>query len=333
MQPVSTNKCFNMNRYFSFIIITLIFFSCKKDASDEFLTDLNNPLNDTAWRTNISPDAPVNKIFETLSTLPQTDSFDVQTDHKLQFNDYLQITFPGNACIGEGGEKISGMVKIEIDYLKTKGDMIRFRRSTKSYDRLLESGGAFNIKVMKNGKQLKIAPQKFIIIRYRNAEIYPDMNIFYGDTTAANIDNFTWVPATDMQRVNTWGDSASITAGYEMFSKRFNWINCDKFLDTTKPRTTVSATLPVNFTNNNTAVYLVFKDMLSVVRMYSSLANRLFYSDNIPVNNNITIVSISKIGDDFYLGTKAATVTKNLVVKLSPEKKTKEEINNYINSL
>ena len=111
--------------------------------------------------------------------------------------------------------------------------------------------------------------------------------------------------------------------GYEMFCKRFNWINCDKFIDTTNPRTTVSAILPVNFTNNNTAVYLVFKDMLSVVRMYANTANRLFYFNNIPINSNVTVVSISKIGDNFYFGTKEEQVTRNLVVKLSPEEENK----------
>jgi hypothetical protein len=315
-----------MNRYLSVIIVTVIFVSCKKEASDEFLLDPSNSLNDTAWRASILADAPVNKIFEDLSVLPQMTSFDVQRDHKLQFNDYLQITFPGNACIGQGGEKISGMAKIEVDYLKTRGDMIRFKRATTSYDRILESGGAFNIRVSQNGKQLKIAPQKFIIIRYRNSKTDPHMNIFYGDTTVTNLDNFTWVPA-DSQRVNTWGD------GYELFCKRFNWINCDKFIDTTNPRTTVSVILPVNFTNNNTAVYLVFKNIMSVVRMYANFANRLFYSNNVPINSNVTIVSISKIGDNFYLGTKETTVTKNLVVRLSPGKKTKKDIDDYINSL
>ena len=61
-----------MIRYFWVIIITVIFISCKKEASDEFLIDSTNPLNDTTWRTNILADAPVNKIFETLSIPSQS---------------------------------------------------------------------------------------------------------------------------------------------------------------------------------------------------------------------------------------------------------------------
>ncbi len=329
MQSVSTNKYFSMNLYLSVIIIAVIFVSCNKEPSDEFYVDPNNPVNDTAWRDNVLPDAPVNKIFQLFTPSTQTDSFDVQRDHKLLFNDYLQITFPGNACEGQNGEKISGWAKIKVDYLETKGDLIRFRRSTTSDDKLLESGGVFNIEVTQNGQQLKIASNKFIIIRYRNSKTDTDMKVFYGDTTVANIDSFTWVPATDVERVNTWSDSG--IGGYEMFSKRFNWINCDKFADT-DPNTKLFATLPVNFTNNNTTVYIVFKDMLSVVRMYPDVDNRLFYFNNLPLSN-VTIVSISKIGDNLYLGTKQTTVTENLVVKLSPEKKTEKEITDYINSL
>ena len=319
-----------MNRYLWVIIVTVIFVSCKKEASDEFLLDSTNPLNDTAWRTNILADAPVNKIFETLSLPSQSSSFDANKDHTVNFNDYLQIKFLGSSCQGEGGENIFGTIKIEVDYLKTRGDMIRHKKSTTSYDRLLESGGAFNIKVTQNGKQLKIAPQKFIVLRYRNSKADTHMNVFYGDTTVTNLDNFTWVPA-DSQRINTWRDGS--ISGYELFCKRFNWINCDKFIGTTNPRTAVSAILPVNFTNNNTAVYLVFEDMLSVVRMNPNLANRLFYFNNVPINSNVIFVSISKIGDNFYLGTKEAKVTRNLVARFSPEKKTNKEINDYINSL
>ncbi len=325
MQSVSTNKYFSMNLYLSVVIIAVLFVSCNKEPSDEFYVDPNNPVNDTAWRDNVLPDAPVNKIFQLFTPSTQTDSFDVQRKHKLLFNDYLQITFPGNSLEGEGGEKITGVAKIKIDYLETKGDLIRFRRSTTSGDKLLESGGVFNIEVTQNGQQLKIAANNFIMIRYRSANPDPNMGVFYGDTTASNIDNFNWLPASD-SKVNIWSDS-----GYQLFPKRFNWINCDKFVNTTNS-TTVFATLPVNFTNNNTAVYVVFRDMFSVVRMYPDVDNRLFYFNNLPLSN-VTIVSISKIGDNLYLGTKQTTVTENLIVKLSPEKKTEKEITDYINSL
>jgi len=161
------------------------------------------------------------------------------------------------------------------------------------------------------------------------------MSLFYGDTTA---NNFTWVPASTSNtgsRVTNWRqeDSLGFKEGYLILCQKFNWINCDKFADTTNPRTTLSATLPVNFTNNNTAVFIVFKDMLAVARMNADADNRLFYYNNVPVTSNVIIVSISKIGDDLYLGTKQTTVTENLVVKLSPEKKTEKEITDYINSL
>src|SRR4051794_29601073 len=100
-----------MNHYLWVIMATVIFVSCKKEASDEFLLDSTNPLNDTAWRTNILADAPVNKIFETLSLPSQSSSFDIKTDRTVNFNDYLQIQFPGNSCQGERGENISGTIK------------------------------------------------------------------------------------------------------------------------------------------------------------------------------------------------------------------------------
>ncbi len=91
--------------------------------------------------------------------------------------------------------------------------------------------------------------------------------------------------------------------------------------------------MPVNFTNNNTAVFLVFNDIFCVARFNADVVNHLFYVQDVPINKKVTIVSISKIGTDFYLVTKEVIVTENLIVKLNPENKTLQDINDYLNSL
>src|SRR5438045_2527866 len=125
----------------TFLIVAFSFFSCTKENSGEFIPDVNNPYNDTAWVKSVSAVAPVNQIFPLLTTPQQTNSFDANAGGTTTFDGELKINFPSNACsVG-----VAGNVQVEITQLKTKGDMIRFAKPTMSDDQLLISGGAFYI--------------------------------------------------------------------------------------------------------------------------------------------------------------------------------------------
>jgi len=323
-----------MKRFFWFTTIALILFSCKKEDSNEFIPDPGNPYNDTAWVNTISALAPVNEIFQILSTPAEVSSFDATNGDSIQFSNNVQIKFPASAF------NAGGNAKAEVVYLKTKGDMIRFGKPTTSGDKFLVSGGAFRIDVSGNNQPLSLQNNKQINIRYTTSHVDPQMRLFYGDTTVNSTDGFTWVPAQDTltaKPVSIWyrnQDSGDIVYGYEILSKKCRWINCDHFADFDNlQRTEVFSTLPANFTNNNTAVFLVFKDIFCVGRMIGDAGNHLFFTKDVPIGRDVIIVSISKIGNDFYLAQKEITVTENINVELSPEKKTQQEIESYLGAL
>jgi hypothetical protein len=318
-----------MKRSFFFPIILLIFFSCHKEISNEFVPDPGNPYNDTSWTTSISANAPVNEIFQLLSKPSETNSLDAAAGGTVNFNNGIQVTLPSKAC----GEGLSGNMKIDVDFLGTKGDMIRFGKPTMSGNQLLISGGAFHIHVSQNASQLSLKEDKTIVIKYRSAHPATDMKVFYGDTSVNSREGFTWIPANDRTssvRPVRQGDTAYF---YQVICKKFEWVNCDKFFNGGGERTKVSVILPVNFTNKNTAVFLVSKDQFMVARCRTDEQNRLFFIENMPTGNAFTIVTVSKIGNDLYLGTKDITVSKNLNVELSPGKKNQQEIDDYLNSL
>src|SRR6266487_1363516 len=132
-----------MNRYLFAIIIAVIFIRCTKENSSDFFSDPNNPLNDTVWTKTIDADAPVNNIFQALAPTSQLNQVDGNVGGNINFPDNVQINFPANAF----GGGVHGNLKVELDYLKTKGDMIRFGKPTTSEGKFLVSGGAFHLKV------------------------------------------------------------------------------------------------------------------------------------------------------------------------------------------
>ena len=312
------------------LLICALFSACTKEGSNEFIADPSNPQNDTTWSSSINNNSAVNQLIDMLTLPYQVDSFDIEAGGHVYWTNG-QLGFNSNCT----AQPIKGKVKVEYIYLKSKGDMVRSSKPTTSSDRILVSGGAFFIKVSQGASVFQMAGGARLNIKYQASLPEAGMQLFYGDTTKNSNDGFTWVPATgDSTQVNTWQyQDSTLLTGYEMFPSKFGWINCDKFSDTSMPRTTLIDTLPVNFTNTNTAVFAVFKDQWSVVRLYANAADKYFYAYNMPIGSKITLISLSKIGDDLYLGAKEITVAADKVEGLSPEIASKDKIIAYLKGL
>lgn len=313
----------------------ILFISCSKEYSDDFIADVNYPGIDTTWTQAVSKDAPVNLLLDTLENKePLEDSFDINEGGQIDFGDSLEIIFPANANNGSGGNPVTGKAEVDVIFLRKKGDFIRYQRPTTSGGYLLETGGAMDIRVKQNAMPLQLAPGNFIRIRYREVSPQVNMSVFYGDTTVTGNNGFDWTQAAPQQgSVNMIRDSAALMKGYELLSQHFRWINCDRFTDSTVEAITTSVLLPVNFTNQNSALFAVFSDQRTVVRLSEDVQHHLFTANNIPLGSKLTFISLSKIGKDFYLGTKDATITTGASVNLLPEKQTLQQINNYLDVL
>lgn len=323
-----------MKRFIFPILIAAALFSCTKENSDEFIP--NNGA-DTVWAKVIPGNAPIRNLYSLLaastsvSFQPETKTCDADAGGTIAFKNGVSVYFPP----GVFGPGVSGNVSVSLQYLKSKGDMIRNWRPIESNGRLLETGGAFNITATQNGTLLQIPYYTGFNITYPTTNPDPEMKVFFGDSSSTNDNGFTWVPAQDSSFVDTSiveTDSGSVFL-YNLISQELNWINCDRFSDTSMGTTTVYASLPSNFTNQNTSVWIVFKDYNGAMNLWSDFDNKIFYHENIPIGSNVTFLSLSQIGDDFYLGIQDAVITQGLSITLSPEKKTLDEISDYINSL
>ena len=285
---------------------SLIFASCQKD-SDVFVPDpgqLNGP--DTNWYSTITPTMPVSLLKNNLVTpVPvYTDSFEVNNNNAYIITPFgLQCGFPPHCCVGNAGQTISGFVKVELLLIKKKGDMIQLNRPTTSNGRLLISGGEVFVRLKQNGQDLQLAPNAKIQVRIPvDIPIATQMKLFFGDES--NTERFNWLPNTDLVN-NTLGIT---TQNYEIQTNHLRWLNADYFYDTTGiTQTTVTAILDPQFTNANTIAYAVLKDYRSVVGMYGDVSTRRLSSSRLPVGKDITVVVISKQGNDYFMDHKIVT--------------------------
>lgn len=330
--------------------LSLLFFTaCQKEMSSDFIRYTNNPLNDTVWTRSVPSTATVNELLNSL--LPQiiVDSFDLSRDTTLTYGDSLSVSFTAGSCVGSpnnGGSPAtvaSGKVYLEIVRLKTKGDYIKAFKATTSNGYLLESAGGFFVRVIKEGKELTLAPGASFKIRFSDTED-PKINMqaFYGKESPLfppiNIidTGFNWVRGADTTRLTTFQKQGTggIVKGYELKATSLRWIAAERFTDSTKAKTKITAILSPNYTNKTTAVFAVFANQKTIVYLGPDYASRSYAANNIPIGSKITLLSFSKIGGDFYMGIKEINdVGMVTSYTITPEKTTLVKILTYLNTL
>lgn len=321
--------------------------ACKKEVSENFNLYTGNPLNDTVWSRSMAYTNSIHDLFDNLRPAFIVDSFEVNSGKSLQFGDSLELSFNAGSCIGPGGSGVpQGFAKVEIMPLKRKGDLIRtFRPTVTANGSLLEAGGGYFIRVSKDDKELTLAPNATFKMKFNDVDSpKANMQLFYGKegfpVPPKGIDTaFSWVRDFDTTALKTWDKISNNPLypsyrGYELNSLNLRWVMSEKYLDSTLTKTKVTAILSPNFTNKNTAVFAVFANSKTVVNLKADYASRSFFAGNIPLKAAVKLISLSKIGGDYYLGIRdissVATVTSYTIV---PNKTSLGSIITYLNNL
>lgn len=320
-------------RHILFITIIVGFSACTKDLSDNFRPYPNNQLNDTIWSRNISANAPINELLDSTLTPPYIDSFLIGTRDTIRLSNNVEIIISPSSIVAVGGGTIpvTGFVKIEFQYFIKKGDFIKTLKHTTSYNSLLEFSGQFFLRLSKNGQELAVSPYSNIKIKFPDTEDNPktNMSVFkgweYNTWPSPQKDTmFTWQKTNDGSTVGTWYKTGTgpNNKGYEITTKNLRWVACGRFIDSTKPKNKLTAILPPNFTNKNTVVYTILENTKTVAELKSDYNSRSFAALNIPLNTKLNIVTISKIGNNFYYGIRNINDIGNTAIfSISPEKK------------
>ena len=318
---------------FHLMITALLFTSCQKDT-DLFIPDTTSVGLDTNWVSAVTDLSPVSDMKRLLKKDNLLDSVDATAGGTFQTSEGLTvIVLPGSLQL-LNGQPATGRIHVETHVIKQKGDMVRFDKPTTSFGRILISGGEIFVRIRKENEELHLAPGKTIYIKYNDDTPTSLMKLFYGDES--NPERFNWVPLN----LNTSAAVTITSQGYDIVTDKLRWINCDYFFaDSTGAGVNVIASLPADYTNANTSVYLVFKEMKSVVGMYGDAASKKFSSSKIPSGKAAIIVSITKKGtNSYYLGHETIiTGQTNLngphVVPLKPQPTSLSDIKSYLATL
>lgn len=320
---------------FYLLVCLLWLVSCQKD------TDIFTPNNnlgsglDTLWVNNVTDLSPITLLKRSLNKEITLDSLEITAGGTLLTREGLTIIFQQQSLLFPNGLPVTGKIYVESFLIKQKGDMVRMDKPTTSNGRILISGGEIFIRLRKENEELHLAPGKNIYLKYADAPPSPLMKIFLGDES--NPERFNWLPSIDSSQNNFL---RTTTDGYEMSINKLRWINSDYFADTTGQRIRISTSLPPDYINANTAVYLIFKEQRTVMAIHGDFNTRKFSVANIPTGKQVIIVSITKKGNNsYYLGHELITTGSNgtvsggQIIPLSPQPTSLPDIKSYLSTL
>ncbi|MCR9287017.1 MAG: hypothetical protein NXI23_06455 [Bacteroidetes bacterium] len=250
--------------------------------------------------------------------------------------------------VNQNGELVAGDVELEILELFTKSEMVKYNRLPIASTKVaLDSGGEIMIIARKNGEELKLAPNAKMLITTTNSDANSEMELFYGvnvdEPLAPNNQIFAWEEADQnpdtWDNVNAWEWQDSLTQnwsfGYVFETTQLGWINIDRFLkEPNLELTEVCMDLPNSYDPTNTVAFIVFEEINSVMPLWANADLEMFCQLNIPIDYKVKMVVISEQGDDtYYYAEESVTITKNMILEMTPKLEGFESVISAIENL
>jgi hypothetical protein len=283
--------------------------------------------------------ASVDAISEVLAAAPETKTF--KAENVINFTSAsgkVRIYIPANALIDPNGNAVTGDVTLTFREVLTQSQMIANNRPTQTTDgKLLESAGAFQASLSKGATPLSLKPGKNATFSIKSVNA-GEMDIFYGKTDETG----TWegwvADSTPLVPSVTIIQDTFENYIYQGITSDLNWINCDRFWDVpSTSKTTLTANLPSDFTNENTQVYMVFKAIYSVAGFFTTNIDTKFQSIETPLDEDVTVLAIGVKEVDgekvFYLDHKDVKITNSLSMNLEPKEISETDLKAFIKSL
>ena len=312
-----------------FVLSTILFCSCQKNI-DIFVPDPGQTAGpDTSWTNNIVAGMPVSSLQNSLmvETFKKDIEVGIHKDSSVTANG-LTCYFPAGNYLSSGNVVVTGKISSEVLLLRKKGDMIRMNKPTVSNNRLLVSNAAVFVR-LKDTQNIALAPGTLLDLKINDAGTIANNIAFFSGEDLQN-GGFNWSVNNDP----TNNFIASSISPLQITTNKLRWTSAAYFFDTMNiSRNILTLSLPSNYTNANTIVYVVFKDLRSVVALTADVASKKFTSIKLPDGKAITVVAISHQANDYYLGTMAITTGTSTNISLVPTKSSLVNINTLLDSL
>ncbi|MCC2545387.1 hypothetical protein LJY25_02940 [Hymenobacter sp. BT175] len=236
---------------------------------------------------------------------------------------------PNTFVLPDGRPLPAGPVQLEFREIQDKGEMVLSGTPTVSNGSLLESGGEFFLKATQAGVKLRAKrAMNITLLMPAGLSSSSGMMMFSANLNGVMADSmqqggFNWQPWQSGGLDSTFVigtpvplpgtpqvGSFRIQLGTGLFQRdSMNWFNCDRFVNVTQPRTTVTVMVAGDQPSpQNTRVFLVFNSLNGAMQCYQTSSPFRFVTYNVPTTMSVTAVVMRAYQGKFYFGKQTAVV-------------------------
>jgi mono/diheme cytochrome c family protein len=187
-----------------------------------------------------------NKLWSDADRYLPLQNFDINTekDTVIETKDGIVFAIPAHSFLDANGQPAKGNVQLEIKEALKAADIMKAGLTTKSGDKLLETGGMFYINARQDDASLKIDPKNALYAEIPTDEVKPGMQLFTGkrlpngtidwvdpkpiqkDLIPVDILSLDFYPPNYIDSLKKWGyntkDKKFTDSLYYAFSQIFN---------------------------------------------------------------------------------------------------------------
>lgn len=244
------------------------------------------------------------------------------------------------------GQPLANTIEIELKELSNQEQLLRSNAQTVSDGHLLVSGGAYYIMLKSNGEDLKLKDGRSLTVGFpRISE--ESMTLFYGEK--GSLGQLNWKEAKQdfesEQEVPSQPAPAPQQEGYtnhyhsmQSFPiykaiklNNLGWINCDRFYDIENKTDLMFAFNPVD-SISSASVFLVFKDINSIMEEYYWHKESDHSFRNIPTDKEATLIAVSIKGTKIYAYKTAIKIKTNKTIELALQEISKEKLDDLFHA-
>lgn len=221
---------------------------------------------------------------------------------------------------------------IKVTEAIRRGDMISRGLYTKTTDgMLLESGGMVQLSVVCDGVGLNVLNGRNIKIQIPEPNQLGDLFVYEGDAPTDSL--LGWINTGEPVYLADWQVPPAVTVkGYELIAVKTGWVQAAK--PAPGPFSSFCVDLPDGgFSSANTKVFLSFKGIKSVVALTPNSTGDKFCIDNVPKGLPVKMITVSKLGDQYWLGNKDTEIGTDATVVVAPQPVTEQQIVNFLKLL
>lgn len=275
-----------------------------------------------------------------------TESFiiDQTKDNQIITSNETIISIPARSFMNKSNEIVSSEIKLLFTNIVTSGQALLSGNST------MVNGDPFYASTMTvisatdlEGEVLKLKEDASISIFYpcEAEELDEEIKLFRGIETDAQ---FSWIEMSEPIIQNQleigsweviWENGAVFGSGYKYKLTKMGWYGIGKYTSGGSSESMkICAQLPELFNSNNTKVFFVFEDLISIVNLQSLNETNGDFCGQINLPNEkglFSIISISSTEiEEYYLGILSNPNTNESNFIIDPKKKTLQEITEFL---